>query len=430
MGGGVVFLKAPHSNTISGTHRPSSGWRALETFNLVTEWGSQLMKNVVVGARATGSILMALAISAAASWGVVAQSATKRGEQASGARPQRMFISGHSLTDTPLPAYIAAIGSSLGQPLEWQQQVGIGSPIRWRTLGDAPLEAGIWPGYGNGHNRSGTRSNVLREFQAKANDPYDILIVAEGNRVLAHMIWSETVRHLRHFHDRFIEHNPRGQTYLFEPWETIEDKNSPGPWVALERQATDVWGCAVERINVSLQHEGRGDRVKSLPLGAALADLVDKAAAGKIPDMGGGDAAAIVGRIFDDDVHLTAIGKYYVALVVHEFVTGTSPAGAWRPAGVTLAQADALQEIAWTFREGFVSSRKRRDLKACRSYMVDTFCDAWNSYWSVASRTRQDGCKRYFGRPTTELAGSHGPNPFVFDPTTDAQYWYPAPQTK
>ena len=65
------------------------------------------------------------------------------------------------------------------------------------------------------------------------------------------MIWHDTVRYLRHFHERFIAANPRGTTWFYESWLYVSDKDDPRRWIAFEREASigvAVHGSACQRI--------------------------------------------------------------------------------------------------------------------------------------------------------------------------------------
>ncbi|MDC0741694.1 hypothetical protein [Polyangium mundeleinium] len=73
----------------------------------------------------------------------------------------RMFLSGHSLTDNPLPDHVLTIAQSLGKDFNFNEQIGIGSPIRVRTKGGS-FDAPGWPGYSTGKNREGSDMKRIR----------------------------------------------------------------------------------------------------------------------------------------------------------------------------------------------------------------------------------------------------------------------------
>src|SRR4051812_2992301 len=65
----------------------------------------------------------------------------------------RVFLSGHSLLDSPLPEQLAALATGLHDDYAYEYQMLFGSPIRARSKGER--EAPGYPGYRAGRNRSG-----------------------------------------------------------------------------------------------------------------------------------------------------------------------------------------------------------------------------------------------------------------------------------
>jgi len=161
------------------------------------------------------------------------------------ALPERVFISGHSLTDQPLPSDLAAIAASLGHPLQWNRQYMVGSSIRARVRGaKAPPGETGWSGYHQGSNRDSENMDVLAELRQPrtvTGGPYDVLLITEEHGLLGTMVWNDTVRYLRHYHDRFIDANPAGRTLFYESWLGLDDKNDPRRWIAYERAASPIW---------------------------------------------------------------------------------------------------------------------------------------------------------------------------------------------
>ncbi len=349
----------------------------------------------------------------------------------------RIFVSGHSLTDNPLPDDLAAIANSLGTPVRWNQQNVVGSQIKMRTRGNS-TDPNNWHGYRRGKNREGEGMDVvreLREAQTLGGERYDTLIIAENHVLIWSLTQADTVRHLRHYHDRFIEGNAQGQTYFYEAWLGIDNKSDPRDWIAYERAASPVWQCIATRINHSLAAEGRADRIASLPAGAALAELIERATQGPgVPGVSASSVRETVDRIVKDDVHLTRLGVYYMALVNYAAVFNRSPLGAWAPDGVTSTQAKSLQEVAWTYVSAYYRHNIPLDLKQCRALMCDSFCDTYNTYrrsphfnpdiwrwWSNVKRFRESAsCRWLFSREGVD-------NPFHYSADSDASYWYPAP---
>lgn len=349
----------------------------------------------------------------------------------------RIFVSGHSLTDRPLPDQLAAIADSLRTPALWERQYIVGSSIRRRTRGEAD-DPSVWAGYREGYNRNGEGLDVVAELRRPSvhpDRPYDVLLITEQHGLLGTLIWNDTVRHLRHYHERFIEGNPRGQTYFYEAWISLDDKDRPERWIAYERAASPVWQCIATRINVSLQAEGRSDRIVSLPAGRALAELLARALQPSgLPGLGGPKARDVVNRLIKDDVHLTPLGSYYLALVSYAAIYERSPVGAWAPPGTDPALAFALQSFAWDFVSGYYRSYRPMSLLQCRQYLQDEFIGLYWAYVRDAYWRRETHLLAAYVRWARHLltwrhrlSRSDERNPFHHDPATDARHWWAAP---
>ena len=267
----------------------------------------------------------------------------------------RLFISGHSLTDQPLPDYLAAIGKSLGTPIDWRRQYLEGSSILARST---DLDA------------------VAGEFVGR-----DALVITEQHSVLGGLVWNDTVRCLRAYHDRFIAGSPQGITYFYEPWLGVSDLNDPRRWIAYERAAAPIWRGIVTRVNLSLEAEGRRDRIMSLPAASALAALVEHATGEVgVPGLTGTSTHQTLRRLFVDDVHLTPLGSYYMALVTYACLRRCSPVMAWAPPDIASQTAADLQATVAAF---MVDGRGRADawpIDRVQRYLLREFNEVYWGY--------------------------------------------------
>lgn len=262
--------------------------------------------------------------------------------------PQRLFYSGHSLLDEPLPRDVAAIAASLGTPLQWNRHHLDGSSIRDRNQQRAESASAVQGG------------------------PYDALIVTEQHTLIGNLVWNDTVGQLRILHDRFIDASPHGRTWFFASWLNIDNPDDPWRWVAYERAAAPLWQCVATRIDVSLAAEGRRERLAFLPANVLLATLVERATQGSgIEGVSAGSTRATMRRLFRDDVHLTPLGSYFVALVVYASLFNRSPAGAAVPDGIDLQAARALQGMAWELVQEERARRAAAPLDGCRTRAQD-----------------------------------------------------------
>jgi hypothetical protein len=313
---------------------------------------------------------------------------------------------------------VEAIAASLGRQTNWNQQIALGSPIRYRTRGNDSND-NSFPGYRNGKNRNGDGLDVLQELrnpQTINGQRYQALVLMERHDLAPTLQFEDTVINARHMHERLIEGNAQGTTYLTHAWLDIYDKNNPAAFIAYERAAATVWQCAAARVNLSLAHEGRSDRMQHMPTGLALAYLLERATQGYVEGITRGSNTETANMIFVDAVHMNALGSYYMALVTYASIHRQSPVGAWAPAGVTAAQARSLQDIAWTAVSSYYNNPAAPSMASCAQFMRDDFCVRNANQRSVPNSA--GSCVRYFG------SASH---PFEFNAATDRNYWAPAP---
>jgi hypothetical protein len=342
--------------------------------------------------------------------------------------PTRVFVSGHSLTDQPMPDLLERIAGSLGSPVDWNRQYMVGSAIKHRTRGRGN-EAG-WAGYLQGDDREGRGMNVLDELRSH---PYDVLVITEQHGLIDSLVWHDTVRHLRHYHERFIAGNPKGRTYFYEPWLGIPGKIEVPRWVAYERAASPLWQCIATRINRSLAAEGRRDRIASLPAGLALAELIERATSGTgVPGVSGSSVAQTVERLFHDNVHLTPLGAYYVALVVYAVVFERSPEGAWAPEGVPPQQASALQRVAGEVVARYRSGGRPLTQQGCHQALRGPFVGAYlahmrDDYWAKQDAGVARLVWRRWRNEWTIRWRLWRNDPLRWDLAVEKDYWFPAP---
>jgi hypothetical protein len=345
-----------------------------------------------------------------------------------------IFYSGHSLMDQPLPDFVQKIAESLSTQIQWNRQYVVGSSILRRGRGTDSAAAGA-PGYQRGSNRGGEGLDVVAELREPKTiaGSYDVLVITEEHTLLETLLQSDTVRQLRHYHERFTAGNPNGQTFLYEPWYGIDDKSNPARWIEYERAASPIWQCVATRINVSLAAEGRSDRLISLPAGAALADLIDRATRGEaLPSITRASVRETVDSIVKDDVHLTPLGVYYISLVTYSSVYQRPATGAWHSDFVTEAQAASLQAIAWDFVSRYYESYRPLSLEECTARLLHEghLALLWQ-YIREAHWHKKSGALRSYARYLRRFATSQlvfrsesVENPFYFDPATDKAYWH------
>ena len=288
----------------------------------------------------------------------------------------RVFFSGHSLLDNPLPDWVELIAIGEGDTLGWQEQIVLGSPIRVRTKG-MDMEGSKFSGYQLGKSKSAGKIDVLAELknptQLAPGEKYDRLVITERNDLLGSIQWEDTIGYLRHFHDRLVAENPQASTFLFQCWPDI-DRKEVAAWLAYVEKELFVWECVAARVNQSLASEGRADRVQVIPGGLALGELVKRALAGGVPGVEGTPEQRI-DAIFGDEVHANPLGVYLLAAVNYAALYGKTPVGAPGPAKVAPAALPLLQQIAWDTVSGYRARAARPPaLSECRTRLEQDLC--------------------------------------------------------
>lgn len=327
-----------------------------------------------------------------------------------------------------MPPYLARIADSLGTPLQWNRQYMVGSAIKHRARGRGN-ESG-WAGYTQGYNRDSNGMNVVDELRRQ---PYDVLLITEQHGLIDSLVWHDTVRHLRHYHELFIAGNPKGRSYFYEPWLGIPGKSEVQRWVAYERTASPLWQCIATRINASLAAEGRSDRIASLPAALALAELVDRATQGVgVEGVSGASVAETIDRLFVDNVHLRPLAAYYVALVVYAGVFERSPTGAWAPDGVSPAQAASLQRVAGEVMVRYRAENRPLSGAACDATLKGTFLGLYfdhmrDDYWAQQEGGALRTNWRRFKHTLHTRWRLWRRDPMAWDAVGDRNYWFGAP---
>lgn len=305
-----------------------------------------------------------------------------------GDSPRKLFISGHSLTDRPLPDFLAALASEAGQPLEWNMQHLAGSSLRMRTQGDG---SAALHGYRQGTDRDRRPIDVVDELGARSSEvPYDTLILNEIHTLLESLIFNDTIGHATDYEARFFASNPDGQTYIYAAWLNVRDLDDPAGWISYERAAIKAWQCTTIEINDRLAAKGRKRPVRLIPAAPALAALVAQAVSKDgVKGLSAATPRATMERLFSDDVHLTELGNYYIALISYVALYGELTADPWVPR-IDPALAGELQNFARDFMAQWQKEQARVPIN-CSQYLADQFAGTYLAYVRDAQWREADG---------------------------------------
>lgn len=195
--------------------------------------------------------------------------------------------------------------------------------------GDAQVQAQIINGAPLRYNWE--ESDTAEGVDARAVLPEgDIthLILTEAIPLENHTKWSETDVYGQAFARLAISANPQAKIYVQETWHSLKsgtgadveyDDKDDIPWRNRLDQDLPVWENIVSQINAGT---GATDAAVSLiPAGQAMARLYDEIAAKTVPGL------TDISALFDDDIHLSDMGHYFVAMVQYATITGQEPLG-------------------------------------------------------------------------------------------------------
>lgn len=242
--------------------------------------------------------------------------------------PVAVYHLGHSLTGRDIPAMLAAAAG--GHP--YHSQLGWGA-----SLSDH------WKGTVNGLAEENRPPAFRPADQAADSGDYAVVVLTEMVELKDAIRWHDSPRHLALWASRFRAANPEVRLYLYETWHRRDD---PAGWLArIDADLPALW----ER-QVLFPAMARAGTIRVIPGGQVLAAAVREAEAGRIP--GVSDQAAF----FTDEIHLSDLGAWLMAMAHYAVIYGHSPQGlpatlpaeGGRMTGAPSPQAAmAMQEVVW-----------------------------------------------------------------------------------
>jgi hypothetical protein len=333
---------------------------------------------------------------------------------------KNIFISGHSLMDNPYADYLESISIDKGVvDYRWNQQNGIGSPIRVRTSGHN-LPPNNWQGYHQGKNRDTFDMDVIAELRNPmtigTGNYYDVLLITERHDFIGTIFYEYTSSLLRHYHDRMLEGNPTAKTLFYQSWLFI-DPNNPQEWIDHETLMINAWECVAEKVKLTLEADALNKTVSDIPAGWALSNLLTRILNNEVAGFTGTDLEK-VDQLFNDNVHLNVEGIFYMAAVSYVSIYGISPVGATIPAEINTATGEALLQIAWENVNNYRQNYQVKTMAQCRDVMVNQVCASYYNIQGIPEQTNI--CIEGMNNTSTFLY-----NPFNW-PDPDLIVW-PAP---
>lgn len=261
------------------------------------------------------------------------------------AQPLQGFYVGHSLSDQ-IPDMVKSLSQDHpAVAFDWVYQSIPGAPLRWQWQRMAA------------NDYTPTPPHFYGFYDAQHGLPtgqFDVLVLTESVPRYA-AILDESFEYAAYFMEYALGFNPDTRVYLYEVWHCLDSGTPTGcdydvPSAGWRQRLDDdlpMWESIVNHLNSTFP---AAPTVCLIPGGQGLARLHDAIALGEVPGM------TSIEEVFSDRIHLTDVGKYYLAAIHFAAIHGLSPEGLTHQLQVwwgghftapTPAQAAVFQRLAW-----------------------------------------------------------------------------------
>ncbi len=261
------------------------------------------------------------------------------------AQATKTYYVGHSLTDQ-IPDMLQSLSDDdTAVDFDWLMQSIPGAPLSWNweevtRQNNPPIPPHYYDYYEPTHG-------------LQAGD-YDVLVLTES--VPRHLnIIDLTYIYADSFYQYATQYNPDIRIYIYEVWHCLLSGTPNGcawdvdsnPWRQRLTDDLPMWESVVDTLNAKYSPT---IPVCLIPGGQGLARLYDSIQVGAVPGISN------ITQLFNDNIHLTDVGKYFMACIHFASIHGKSPVGLTNQTQVwwggdfdppTPAQALKFQEIAW-----------------------------------------------------------------------------------
>ncbi len=255
---------------------------------------------------------------------------------------QKAFYIGHSLSDQIAEMLLSMTEDHPDVSFDAAYQTIPGSPLRWNWENGATYTPNPPLYYGYNHPTGGL-----------PNGTFTTLVLTESVPRYPAII-DDTYEYASLFYDYALSQNANTRVFIYEVWHCInsgtptecsDDVNS-NPWRQRLEDDLPMWESVVDNLNTLYSPTVP---VCLIPAGQGMARLYDEIELGTIPGID------TITDIFTDDIHISDIGKYFIACIHFATLFDKSPVGlpyelenVW---GVPFDAPDAalalrLQEIA------------------------------------------------------------------------------------
>lgn len=220
-------------------------------------------------------------------WQNAAEAVTPRTVNPSACNPENSlqlgaFFVGHSLVGWDFPFLLDEMAKEAGHQHTYNLSFIIGAPLKW-----------IWDRGNEAHG-----SNFNTELPS---GNYQHLVITEALPITNHI--TDAVIYAPLYYGRILEGNPNATLYIYQTWpELIVDD-----WFGQIESERTYWEQIADAAGAA--HPDAANPL-IVPAGPALAELRRRIEAGQVPGI-----TEVRGSIFVDDIHMSLLGNYFIAMV-------------------------------------------------------------------------------------------------------------------
>lgn len=260
-----------------------------------------------------------------------------------GQKTQNAFYVGHSLSDQIAEMVMSMSQSHSTVDFDFAYQSIPGAPLRWNWDHGATFTPIPPHFYGYNHPTEGLPKGV-----------FTTLVLTEAVPRTMSLI-DETYAYSELFYDYASDYNPNISVFINEVWHCInsgtptgcDDDEDANPWRQRLTDDLPMWESVVDNLNSTFNPE---NPVCLIPGGQGMARLHDEIELGTVPGL------TSINELFVDDIHLSDVGKYFIACIHFAMLFNETPVGLpnqlysiWGDpfTAPSAALAQRFQEIAW-----------------------------------------------------------------------------------
>lgn len=227
------------------------------------------------------------------------------GFSASAAQAEEAFFVGHSLVNFDMPRMLDVIAGENQKQHSSDLQIINGSSLKYN-----------WE---NSERAQGSDSRVVLP-----QGGHSVLVFTESVPLLNSITWNDSSGFATNFYDLAVSSNADTRVFLYETWHCINsglpegcewDEEDEYDWRARLDRDLPRW----EGIAEGVEAARAGSSVSIIPGGQAMAALSDAIDDGEVSEL------SSVRDLYKDDIHLTDVGNYYIALVNYMTIYGERP---------------------------------------------------------------------------------------------------------